>query len=264
MQNYYLEILGLKPGASKHEIKSAYRRLSKKYHPDVSKDPQAKEQFIRITEAYKFLTDVGPRPHGERTRYNYDPKAQEFARRRAKARYQARQKARAAAKRYYQSAVRFTRIFSIPVAIMLGYNMLAAIDRVVPTIAIPDRVVGIRHIYDENDRVGSRQEYQHDYELINTHSYSLVVVHGQACNIEKGASVEVSLTPIFKHPEGVQINIGTQSVYYQAQDLPYEFYMFLIPLMLAMGIAYFWTNIQNMKISLAVLMVWVFFFQLLL
>ena len=53
------QILGLKPGASEAEIKAAYRRLAKKYHPDISKEPNAEEKFIEITEAYQLLLD-GP------------------------------------------------------------------------------------------------------------------------------------------------------------------------------------------------------------
>ena len=57
--NKFFQILGLKPGASEAEIKDAYRRLAKKYHPDISKEPNAEEKFIEITEAYQLLLD-GP------------------------------------------------------------------------------------------------------------------------------------------------------------------------------------------------------------
>ncbi len=49
------ELLELKPGATDREIKNAYRRLAKKYHPDISKEPNAEERFIEITEAYDQL-----------------------------------------------------------------------------------------------------------------------------------------------------------------------------------------------------------------
>ena len=39
----YYEVLGVKKGASKDEIKAAYRQLAKKYHPDVNKEPGAEE-----------------------------------------------------------------------------------------------------------------------------------------------------------------------------------------------------------------------------
>ena len=54
MTNHY-EILGLKAGAGHTEIKTAFRRLAKLYHPD--KNPDTKEQFGRILKAYEVLSD---------------------------------------------------------------------------------------------------------------------------------------------------------------------------------------------------------------
>lgn len=52
-------LLGLKEGASIAEIKSSYRRLARKYHPDVNPgDAQAQTKFIAITEAYQFLLEA--------------------------------------------------------------------------------------------------------------------------------------------------------------------------------------------------------------
>ncbi|NES22439.1 MAG: DnaJ domain-containing protein [Symploca sp. SIO3E6] len=53
----YYRLLGLKSGASIAELKASYRRLARKYHPDVySGDKKlAQEKFIELTEAYKFL-----------------------------------------------------------------------------------------------------------------------------------------------------------------------------------------------------------------
>jgi hypothetical protein len=50
-------ILGLTPRATQVEIKSAYRRLARKYHPDVSASPDANARFARISEAYHILSD---------------------------------------------------------------------------------------------------------------------------------------------------------------------------------------------------------------
>lgn len=46
----YYEVLGVPKQASKSQIKSAYRRLSKQYHPDVSAEPNAKQIFQEIAE----------------------------------------------------------------------------------------------------------------------------------------------------------------------------------------------------------------------
>lgn len=48
-------VLGLKPGASLEEVKRAYHKLVKKYHPDVDRSPQAAEKFKRINQAYQNL-----------------------------------------------------------------------------------------------------------------------------------------------------------------------------------------------------------------
>lgn len=53
----YYDILGVEPGAGEAELKTAYRRLARKYHPDVSKEPGAEEKFKAVNEAYEALRD---------------------------------------------------------------------------------------------------------------------------------------------------------------------------------------------------------------
>lgn len=53
----YYSILGLDKNASEKDIKDSYRKLAKKYHPDVNKSPDAEAKFKEITEAYEVLTD---------------------------------------------------------------------------------------------------------------------------------------------------------------------------------------------------------------
>ena len=57
MAGDYYEILGVSRRADKEEIKRAYRRLARKYHPDVNKDPGAEERFKEINRAYEILSD---------------------------------------------------------------------------------------------------------------------------------------------------------------------------------------------------------------
>ena len=73
----YYAALGVERGASAEEIKKAYRRLAQKYHPDVSKEPEAEARFKEVAEAYQTLKDpekrraydeLGSRPQGEEFR----------------------------------------------------------------------------------------------------------------------------------------------------------------------------------------------------
>lgn len=61
----YYEVLGVSKDADEKEIKSAFRKLAKKYHPDVSKEPDAAEKFKEAQEAYAVLSD-------EQKRKQYD------------------------------------------------------------------------------------------------------------------------------------------------------------------------------------------------
>ena len=53
----FYEVLGVNKSASKDEIKSAYRKLAKKYHPDINHDADAPEKFKEVQEAYDVLYD---------------------------------------------------------------------------------------------------------------------------------------------------------------------------------------------------------------
>ncbi len=57
----FYEVLGVSRSASADEIKSAYRKLARKYHPDVNKDPGAQAQFTEVQEAYDVLSDQDKR-----------------------------------------------------------------------------------------------------------------------------------------------------------------------------------------------------------
>lgn len=57
----YYEVLGVSKNASDDEIKSAFRKLAKKYHPDINKDPDAPTKFKEAQEAYAVLSDKNKR-----------------------------------------------------------------------------------------------------------------------------------------------------------------------------------------------------------
>jgi curved DNA-binding protein len=69
-QDYY-EALGVPRDASTEDIRAAYRKLARQYHPDVNKDPGAEDRFKEISEAYEVLRDPEKRERYDRLGANW-------------------------------------------------------------------------------------------------------------------------------------------------------------------------------------------------
>lgn len=78
----YYQTLGVSRTASEKEIKSAYRRLARQYHPDINKDPKATDRFKLINEAYEVLSDPKKRTKYDQLGADWEriEREQDFAR----------------------------------------------------------------------------------------------------------------------------------------------------------------------------------------
>lgn len=67
----YYKLLGVDKNASQKDIKRAYRKLARKYHPDVSSEPEAEDKFKEMGEAYEVLKDTEKRAAYDQLGSNY-------------------------------------------------------------------------------------------------------------------------------------------------------------------------------------------------
>lgn len=258
MSNAYLERLELQPGATKAEIKSAYRRLSKKYHPDINKSPDAHEQFVAISEAYRFLTEVGPKPHQETVAYNYDPYQREYEERRRRARQYAYQQAREAQRRQEASIKYALGIFDSMAYVILAFNLLLALDYVLPTTQHAEEIVAVKAIK-EGLRSGVAR---YRYDDVSFSQHGLRTDKGQLLgDLEKNASVFA--TPIFGTAMCADVVLDGQPVrLYQSYGI-YMVFGYLIPAIFLIAVFYrFILASLDHKFTLAIAMTGVFAFQL--
>ncbi len=89
----YYRILNLSPGTGLEEVKRAYRKLAKIYHPDLNLPSSDREKFIEVTKAYERLTEYIKRPKYAKyvyTKKTYKAKAKRKQRRKRDPKYRAK------------------------------------------------------------------------------------------------------------------------------------------------------------------------------
>ncbi len=258
MKNEYLEILELSPGATEKEVKTAYRRLSKQYHPDVSTDPEAKEKFIVITEAYNFLTSVGPSPRAERVTYDYDPHAAAYERQRKEARQRAWRRAKEVERMQQVLMKRILDGFMYLGGLIVLFNLTLAVDYLLPREKINERVIEMRNIVERGrGRVYYRYDeivFQQHIMRFDKHTLKDLDISGQAL---------MTRTLLWQKPMEVDLATAAGSVrLFQFYNI-YRVFGYIIPAMFLVVYLYLYhMKTLDSKLTLAIVMLFLFVVQL--
>ncbi|MDN5211509.1 DnaJ domain-containing protein [Fulvivirgaceae bacterium BMA12] len=265
-RNQYLEVLELQPGVSKKEIKSAYRRLAKKYHPDVSKNAHAKEKFIRINEAYKFLMDVGAHPRQQTassTAYDYDPYEQAYQAWRQRAKTYAKKKA-AEAEMERSLLIKEILIYFNYATMIIGlFNILLAVDYLLPAQTRPDEVQSIEKMFGPRARRYGQSDHSYGYTDIVLKTNTIRIEAVSSLSIKRFDPVQITSSRIFNEPISMIQSDGYASVIYEQAYGIYRGFGFLIPIVLACLIFYhFIVKSQENRFSLAIVLLILMVIQL--
>ena len=260
MSNYYLTVLELEPGATKNDIKRAHRRLSKVYHPDLNKSPEAHQKFIELTEAYTFLSQVGPRPHQETITYDYDPQVSEYELWREKAKAKARQKAREEAKLQRELIKKILNLFRVCAVGLIAFNLLLIID-----ISLPYKKSTQEVLYKVpmlNLKTGKLQRSSHSYDIIGFEAYELTVGKGKSENIYIGQKGNIESTAMFDKPLNAKFNINGRAVQIGQVYNVYVGFWVLIPItFLILYLFQYYFKTLDTKLTLMIFMCFISGFQ---
>ncbi len=258
--NQYLEVLGLKPGVSEKGIKDAYRKLVKIYHPDVNKDPGAAKKFIEISEAYKFLLDVGARPHEETVSYDYNPFEDEYSKWREKAKAFARKKKEDAEAEYRRILLKIFKYFDYAAYLILIMNLAWTIDYI-----LPYKTSEEKFLVKENYFMGQgRGPTRYTYDILHFENHKIMVEKGTLHHEKEfNGTATLYATLLFDTVVKISLKPEQPDQYVYPVASIYRFFGFLIPLIFLVSGTYFrWTQVLENKFAWAILLLILFFFQL--
>ncbi|MGL1887162.1 MAG: DnaJ domain-containing protein [Reichenbachiella sp.] len=255
MRNLYLDTLGLAEGATKRDIKTAFRKLSKQYHPDISTHEDAKERFIEISEAYSFLMKVGPRPQTIQPTepdFGYDVQADIYAQRRRQAQEYAQRRTIDAIRRKKESIKYLLRFFNIITVAALVFNLSLEIDRYLPLQKSEERIIP------------SSDNFTHgSYDIVQFETHTLRFMAKEIKNIKQYHSGTIYSSMIYNIPRYVELKASGMSNTFPSKYSALGFFSFLIKLIFLCAILYrFVFNTLDAQLTIAIFMMFIYLFQL--
>jgi hypothetical protein len=258
-ENRYLTILELQPGATLQEIKKSYRRLSKIYHPDISKDVEAQNKFINLTEAYNFLIQVGPHPNHETIRYNYNPEADAYDHWRAKAKTQARKRAIEEARLQQEQIKKILSGFKVIAVAIIVFNIALSIDFLMPHKQVRQRIESVNPVFESSKYTRKKRK---TYDAIQFEDYTMQFNIGETVGIKPYQFGYVQATAIFNKAMSVKLEVKNKSIELFQLFNVYRVFGFLIPIIFFVTYLYkYKMRTLDHKLTMAIFMCFLSFMQ---
>jgi len=248
--NQYLATLGLEPGVSEADIKRAYRRLAKEYHPDINSHPDAHRRFVEITEAYHVLLNTAEQTQQETYSYDYDPLARAYAEKRKRAQAFARQKRQQEAEERRRALILLYSYTNYLVGFILLFNVLLMLDYLLPARSQVERVTKMAYSFESPNQQGQNLIYRHGTIYFEEHSMRVSrEISDQWANLEPVGNVHTSalLDVVLK----AEVMLEGQPVQLEPVFSVYRFFFFLIPTVILLAGLYFrWPQLSENKIGI--------------
>lgn len=278
----YHRTLGVKPGASKGEIKKAYRKKALRLHPDRNPDPKAHEEFIRATEAYDALLEgkipkqkTSSHSSNEESTFNskrygrtmtkeeYEEKmkwAKEYARTRAQMQAEA-------VERDYQYMIKsFAYKISHAVATLSVLTLvLISIDLASEPVTSAAQITGVH-------RSGGRTEITYIYisdEAGLAGSFGSTTCDASALLFKKGDLIAVNQTRLFKEVNSIIVLWDKSRDIYMSYKVPSiyraSFFIYLVLLLPGLNYLirkrspayYFLLHVNSVLAPIMMIVVWI-------
>ena len=242
------EVLNIPEKASYSEIKSAYRNLAKKYHPDINKEPGAQKKFIEVTQAYENLVN-------DNKKYSFlndHSDEDDIIHMRRQAREFVREQEKQRQEKLQQLLSRIYGIFNYVNLVFIFLNVVLIIDFFLPAKLVDDEIIGYKGIY-EKIGSGSYIKENHLKDVLITRNYIFTVERNKVNKIGS-ENASIYLTPIFQTLK--QIKTEKKNGGDLIMKPPYSFYktfVYLIPALLLISIFYYLTSpLNENKLTLAI------------
>ena len=254
-----IEELQLKPGASIEQIKNAYRKLAKHYHPDVYKLDDG-ERFKEISAAFNFLKKNPEQPHQNQP-YQAS-RANDYERRR---RAHQQQKQKKEADEAIRKAEMFQWLFArlrLFAFIILIFNSLLLVDYILPSETEEVKISRIETV---------KKFSRYSSEKANLYySYSAQLTNGMSFRFEKEGIKKIDLSEkfilersmIFRQAERL-ISQKTKAIIYNEYGL-FRIFGFLIPIAIVLIVSYFFVKNNDYRLTIFLIAAAIYMVQLVL